>query len=39
VVKTGKSWPGMVAVLESELERKLEAVLKFRSTCEGGSES
>jgi hypothetical protein len=40
VVKTGKSWPGMMAVLGRELERELViAVLKFRSTFTGRAES
>ncbi len=39
MVKTGKSWAGMVAVVEGELEPKLRSwVLKFRSTFSGRAE-
>jgi len=39
VVKTGKSWPGMVAVVVRELERELGSrVLKFSSTFAGRAE-
>jgi hypothetical protein len=39
VVKTGKSKPGMAAVLREELERELEScVLKFSSTFAGRAE-
>jgi hypothetical protein len=39
VVKTGKSVPGMAAVLYEELERELGSrVLKFSSTFAGRAE-
>ncbi len=39
MVKTGKSWTEMVAVLVRELEPKLgKLVLKFRSTFSGRTE-
>ena len=37
VVKTEKSWEGMVAVL-GELGRKLKAIWEFSSTWEGRAE-